>query len=168
LCFSSLVVVFWYIRLECFVKYSSFLCLKPCGSLYLTVKYSSLTLVLYLHSAQVHLMCGASHIVACLICYTAPQKLVPCEGARSCFKNWLDILTFNWWWALCETTAEIIFYFSENMACSALLFSVPSYLLYTRLLVCPSIPWSFIAVSIRKIYSGSSLGDHMSPVMWLS
>jgi hypothetical protein len=40
--------------------------------------------------------------------------------------------------------------FSENMACSALLFTVPSYLSFLCLLLFPFLPWSFNAVYIRK------------------
>jgi hypothetical protein len=39
---------------------------------------------------------------------------------------------------------------SENMACSAVLFSVSSYLLFIHLLVFPSLPQSFYAVCIEK------------------
>jgi hypothetical protein len=37
----------------------------------------------------------------------------------------------------------------ENMACSAVLFSVRYYLLYSHLLVFPSLPWAFI-----RVYTG--------------
>jgi hypothetical protein len=54
------------------------------------------------------------------------------------------------WRAVWETAAETLSYFfsSENTACSALLFSVSSYLPFIRLLVFPFLPRSFVAVCI--------------------
>jgi hypothetical protein len=49
---------------------------------------------------------------------------------------------------VCETAEEI--FFSDNMACCTLLFSVPSYLSHTSLLIFAFLPRSFDEVSVGK------------------
>jgi hypothetical protein len=60
-------------------------------------------------------------------------------------------LILNQWHAVCETTVEIRSHFlSQNVASSTQLFSVPSFLSYTCLLIFSSFPWSLDKVSIGK------------------
>jgi hypothetical protein len=52
--------------------------------------------------------------------------------------------------SLWDCSRNNVLFFSENMAYSALLLSVPSHLSFIQLLVFPSLSWSFYAVCIWK------------------
>jgi hypothetical protein len=82
---------------------------------------------------------------------TTNNKLIIYSCAYSRSNLSVTLLTLNQWHAICETTAETVSYFFKNMAFSALMSSMPSYILFIRLFIVPSLNQSFSAVLFWKI-----------------